>query len=62
MLNKTKEKIQQKSEEKAQQIREEKNRLLSMSEKELLVEIIMELKCIEDEIDDVKRAVRIYGN
>lgn len=34
--------------------REEKERLLALSEKELLVEIMMELKRIERRIDDVE--------
>ena len=49
-------------EEREQQIREEKNRLLSLSEKELLIEILMELKHVEDRIDKVARTVRIHSN
>lgn len=62
MFEKMKEKILQRQEEREQKIREEKNRLLSLSEKELLVEILLELKHIEDRIDDVKRSVRRYNN
>lgn len=62
MFERMKEKSRQRQEEREQQIREEKNRLLSLSEKELLVEILMELKCIEDSIDDVERSVRIYSD
>ncbi len=62
MFERMKEKIHQRQEEREQQIREEKNRLLSLSEKELLVEILLELKRIEDRIDDVETSVRIYGN
>ena len=57
-----KEKYRQKQEEREQEIREEKNRLFSLSEKELLVEILLELKRIEDRIDDVDTSVRIYSN
>ena len=57
-----KEKMRQRQEEREQQIREEKNRLLALSEKELLVEILLELKRIEDRIDDVETSVRIYNN
>ena len=62
MFERMKEKYRQKQEEREQKIREEKNRLLSLSEKELLVEILLELKRIEDRIDDVERSVRIYNN
>lgn len=62
MFEKMKEKIRQRQEEREQQIREEKNRLLSLSEKELLVEILLELKRVENKIDDVKTSVRIYNN
>lgn len=62
MFERMKEKKRQRQEEREQKIREEKNRLLSLSEKELLVEILLELKCIEDRIDDVERSVCIYNN
>ena len=62
MFERMKEKMRQRQEEREQQIREEKNRLLALSEKELLVEILVELKRIEDRIDDVERSVRIYSN
>lgn len=57
-----KEKARQRQEERERQIREEKNRLLSLSEKELLIEVLLELKRIEDRIDDVESSVRIYSN
>ena len=62
MFERMKEKYRQRQEEREQQIREEKNRLFSLSEKELLVEILLELKRIEDRIDDVETSVRIYSN
>ena len=62
MFERMKEKMRQRQEEREQQIREEKNRLLALSEKELLVEILLELKRIEDIIDDVETSVRIYNN
>ena len=62
MFERMKEKMRQRQEEREQQIREEKNRLLALSEKELLVEILLELKRIEDRIDDVERSVRIYND
>lgn len=62
MFERMKEKNRQRQEEREQRIREEKNRLLSLSEKELLVEILMELKRIEERIDDVETSVRLYNN
>lgn len=62
MFESMKERKRQRQEEREQRIREEKNRLLSLSEKELLVEILFELKRIENGIDDVESSIRIYGN
>lgn len=62
MFERMKEKNRQRQEEREQRIREEKNRLLSLSEKELLVEILMELKRIEERIDDVETSVLLYNN
>ena len=62
MFERMKEKARQRQEERERQIREERNRLLAMSEKELLIEILLELKRVEDRIDDVERVVRVYGN
>ena len=62
MFERMKEKARQRQEERERQIREERNRLLSMSEKELLIEILLELKRVEDRIEDVERSVKIYGN
>ncbi len=62
MFEKMKERIRQQQEEREQQIREERNRLLSLSEKELLIEILLELKRIEDGIDDVETSVRFHSN
>ena len=62
MFKRMKEKARQRQEEREQQIREERNRLFAMSEKELLIEILLELKRVEDRIDDVERSVRIYSN
>ena len=62
MVESMKERKRQRQEEREQRIREEKNRLLSLSEKELLVEILFELKRIENGIDDVERSIRIYSD
>ena len=62
MFESRKERKRQRQEEREQRIREEKNRLLSLSEKELLVEILFELKRIKNGIDDVERSIRIYSD
>lgn len=62
MFERIKEENRRRQEEREQQIRAAKNRLLSLSEKELLVEILLELKCIEDRIDDVEASVRLFSN
>ena len=62
MFDRMKEKIRQKQEEQKQMIRNEKNRLLSLSEKELLIEILFELKYIENRLDNLEHTIRIYGN
>ena len=62
MFERMKEKIRQKQEEQEQMIRDEKNRLLSLSEKELLIEILVELKYIENRLDNLEHTVRIHGN
>ena len=61
MFERMKESLRQRQEKREQQIREEKNRLLSLSEKEVLIEILLELKRIEDRIDSVEASVRLYN-
>jgi uncharacterized protein Yka (UPF0111/DUF47 family) len=41
---------------------EEKNRLNNLSEKELLIEMILELKKIENKCDDIARKIVIWSN
>lgn len=59
MFERMKEKNLRRQEERERQIKEEKNRLSLLSEKELLVEILMELKRIEDRIDDVDTTITL---
>ena len=61
MFERMKENLRQRQEKREQQIREEKNRLLSLSEKEVLIEILVEIKRIEDRIDSVEASVRLYN-
>lgn len=73
MFDKTKEKLrstvqrlreieQQRIEEEEKQEREEKERLLALSEKELLVEILLELQRIEATIENVDSTIRRSSN
>ena len=61
MFERMKENLRQRQEKREQQIREEKNRLLSLSENEVLIEILVEIKRIEDRIDSVEASVRLYN-
>ena len=45
-----------------EQLRLEKERLNSMSEKELLIEMIMEFKKIDRKCDDIARKIVIWSN
>ena len=45
-----------------EQLRSEKERLNSMSEKELLIEMILELKRIDRKCDDIARKIVIWSN
>ena len=52
-------KIQQRQEEKERKIREEKEKLLALSEKELLVEILYELRTVKDKIEVLETTVAL---
>ena len=45
-----------------EQLRLEKERLNNMSEKELLVELILEIKKIDRKCDDIARKIVIWSN
>lgn len=45
-----------------EQLRSERERLNNMSEKELLVEMILELKKIDQKCDDIARKIVIWSN
>ena len=45
-----------------EELRIEKERLNNMSEKELLIEMIMELKRIDQKCDDIARKIVIWSN
>lgn len=41
---------------------DERNRLSNLSEKELLIEIVLALKKIDSKCDDIARKIVIYSN
>ena len=41
---------------------DEKNRLSNLSEKELLIEMVLELKKINDKCDDIARKIVIWSH
>lgn len=45
-----------------EQLRMEKEHLSNMSEKELLIEFVMELKKIDQKCDDIARKIVIWSN
>lgn len=45
-----------------EQLRMERERLNNMSEKELLVELVMELKKIDRKCDDIARKIVVWSN
>lgn len=62
MFEKLKEKNRQKAEERERQLQARKQALLAMSEKELLVELLLEMERIGDRLDDIKNKIVLYGN
>ena len=42
-------------------MREEKRQMSSMSEKELMVEILIELKKINSRIDDIEQTIKLWS-
>ena len=45
-----------------EELRLEKERLNNMGEKELLIEMILELKRIDKKCDDIARKIVVYSN
>ena len=62
MFEKLKEKNMQKAEERELQLQARKQALLAMSEKELLVELLLEMERIGDRLDDIENKIVLYGN
>ena len=62
MFEKLEEKNRQKAEERERQLQARKQALLAMSEKELLVELLLEMERIGDRLDDIENKIVLYGN
>lgn len=62
MFEKLKEKNRQKAEERERQLQARKQALLAMSEKKLLVELLLEMERIGDRLDDIENKIVLYGN
>ena len=66
MFEKMKERAREREEARAEQERVERTRLTAMSEKELLVELILEIRklnnTVTDEADDIKSTVQMGSN
>lgn len=62
MFKKLQERKQQQYEEYVRMRNAERERLYSLPEKELMVETLLEIKDLNNKIDDLKRTVILYSN
>lgn len=62
MFEKLKERQRQARIQREQELQEKKQRLLALSEKELMVEILLELNRMNDQLEDVENTIRMYSN
>lgn len=62
MFKKLQEKKQQQYEEYVRMRNAERERLYSLPEKELMVETLLEIRDLNNKIDDLKRTVILYSN
>lgn len=62
MLKKLQERKQQQYEEYVRMRNAERERLYSLPEKELMVETLLEIRDLNNKIDDLKRTVILYSN
>lgn len=62
MFKKLQERKQQQYEEYVRMRNAERERLYSLPEKELMVETLLEIRDLNNKIDDLKRAVILYSN
>lgn len=62
MFKKLQERKQQQYEEHVRMRNAERERLYSLPEKELMVETLLEIRDLNNKIDDLKRTVILYSN
>ena len=62
MFKKLQERKQQQYEEYVRMRNAERERLYSLPEKELMVETLLEIRDLNNKIDDLKRTVIVYSN
>lgn len=62
MFKKLQERKQQQYEEYVRMRNAERERLYSLPEKELIVETLLEIRDLNNKIDDLKRTVILYSN
>lgn len=62
MFEKLQERKQQQYEEYVRMRNAERERLYSLPEKELMVETLLEIRDLNNKIDDLKRTVILYSN
>ena len=62
MFEKLKERQRQARAQREQELQEKKQRLLALSEKELMVEILLELNRMNDQLEHVENTIRMYSN
>lgn len=62
MFEKIKERQRQSRVQREQELQEKKQRLLSLSKKKLMVEILLELNLMNDQLENVENIIRMYSN
>ena len=62
LINKIKEKKLKVQQERETERQKEKERLLSLTEKELMIEMILKLNEISDKCDDIRKTVIVYSD
>lgn len=62
MFEKLKEKQRQARAQRERELQEKKQRLLALSEKELMVEILLELNRMNDQLENVENTIRMYSS
>ena len=62
LISKIKENNAKRQQEKEMEIKKEKERLMSLNEKELMVEMILKLNEVSDKCDDIKKTVIVWSD